>query len=1402
MKKFVGNHFRYPDLTGKRQAEGGMRLRGKVRESRPGLPLVTIITVCFNSSKTIEQTFRSVRNQTYTNIEYVVVDGASTDDTLDIIKDHKDLIDYYVSEPDDGLYFAMNKGLELARGDYILVLNSDDWYTQDAVQSLVTAQSYSGCDFVGALAKYLDDKQGREIVLRSMPFDDSVYFRMSLRHETMLVPAWLYDRAGFYDTKYSIISDRDLTARFFDLGVTYYEIPRALLYFRTSGISNTDSSRLNDEKGKLLAKEFPFLSNAELATLNDLEKNTPEHYAEIANAHLDQEKFVKACRALLADRRAHGGKRWQSDAVECIGTSDLTSWPKVSVILPFYEASETIARCLDSVLAQTLESLEIICVNDCAIDDSQLIVDKYIVYDPRVKCIRNSVNVGLGASRNIGIRAARGRYIFHVDPDDTLPPNALESIHALAERYGSDMTRGAYIHEQLLLGQSKARKERKGLKEGAVHIVNTTLAHSPDLLMNTEGHWSYLYRAEFAKSVNYPEDLKMGQDAIFLVSALAAAESITVIPDVVYNYLENPKSAMNVFNFQKYLDVLEWRRRAFHMLKNAKLTKIGDRFLNVYAHLPWHDQFISNFRETPDEARLTRLGEALRTACAEAGIERMNPKAPAHRRRFLQHLLEGDTAAAAREIRAVEFAPPAPRPKISVILPVYNAVETLRRSIDSALGQSLQDIELLCINDRSPDESQAIIDEYSRKDARVVPIMNEQNIGHGASRNAGIRAARGQYIFNLDPDDTLPPNALESIHALAERYGSDMTRGAYIHEQLLLGQSKARKERKGLKEGAVHIVNTTLAHSPDLLMNTEGHWSYLYRAEFAKSVNYPEDLKMGQDSIFIVNAVAQAQSISVTDALVYHYRANPNSAMNTFNFRKFMDALEWRIRAWSVLDNAGFREAGEHLLFRFWSPAFFQNLTETLSDEEKQAFDQKLGRALRSAGYPGSCPSKLPQVRQYFETVLQALALEATSDVKKPLRIATFSTMDHGGAGLGSHRRVEALRRHGVDARIHCLIKKTNMSYVHQITLSEPLEGMDLRVAWRKAAVLTRQEHPGLKARELFSKIDSVVDFRKLKHVFDRADVVHLHWVPGIVDYANMDELADKAVVWTLADMNAFTGGCHYSEGCEGYKDKCLNCPLLNEASDLPHKAWKVKRDAYEKIPNLHVVCPSEWLAECARNSSLLGGRPIHVIPNALPVDRFTLVNRFVARRKLGLPFDKKFILFGADNLTNKRKGGDILIESIKQLISKGFSGRTEALFFGSGSLDLGIPSHSMGSVSDELKMSLIYAAADVFAFPSREDNAPLTVAESMLSGTPVVAFPVGNVNELVIHMQNGYIASYGNPVDFAKGLEWALSDTGSSQALLRGLRAHRSARVHNDPSTSAQRHIALYSKMLNAPKR
>lgn len=1065
--RFVGTHTRYPDLTGKRQAEGGKRLRGDTRENRPDAPLVTIITVCFNSAKTIEQTFHSVRNQTYGNVEYVVVDGGSSDGTVDLLKAHDDLIDYYVSEPDQGLYYAMNKGIELAQGELIVILNSDDWFCTDAVEALVEAKSYSGCDFTGALARYVDEKKGQSEVLRPMPFDDSVYFRMPLRHETMLIPAWLYNKVGPYDTDYRIIADRDYTARLFDVGATYYEVPRALLNFRTTGVSSTNISLLNTEKDMLLKKEFPFLSADEIAAMNDPRKADADTLARIANAHLDQPKFVKSVRALLEDRRSNGGKRWQGRALETIGADDPLSWPKVSVILPFYEAADTIARSIESALAQTLKDFEIVCINDCAIDDSQKIVDEFLARDKRIRCIKNPCNLGLGASRNAGIRAANGRYIFHLDPDDTIPEDALQALYATAVEHGSEMVKGAYKAGQMLHQE----------KPGSV-------------------------------AIKYP-----------------------------------------------------------------------------------------------------------------CGVRK-----------------------------------------------------------------------------------------------NVVP-------------------------------------------------------------------------------------NTSLNRTPRLLFTTEGHWSYLYDATFIRRVPYPTDLKMGQDSIFLVNAVARAKKVTLLPQVIYHYEANANSAMNQFTTRKYFDGLEWRRRAWYVLRDAKRTRSGDRLLFSFWSEAFFRGLEATLTDADLQRFNHKLARIFRAARYPGAMPPEDPALSNRFAAALAALPngelVMPDANAGTGLRIATFSTRDHGGAGNGSQRRVDALRRFAVEADIHSLFKKTDKAHVYQTPFKLDPDTKDLQKLWRKKAVLTRQEHPLLKAREMFSKPGSVVNFKDMKQVFENADIVHMHWVSGMFDYENTTLLADKPVVWTLADMNAFTGGCHYSEGCRGYENDCRNCPLLAPGSDLAHKAWKKKREAYAKIKNLHVICPSQWLADCARNSSLFGDRPVHVIPNALPVDRFNPTNRLIARRKLGLPLDKKLVAFGADSLQNRRKGGDILVKAVKVLKDLGLSDGIEGLFFGANTLELGIPAHAMGHVSEEEKMSLVYAAADVFAFPSREDNAPLTVAEAMLSGTPVVGFPVGNVPELLEHKINGYIARYEDAKDLADGLAWALGNPDGHSALERRMRAHMVIRRHNDPATAAARHIAIYRQIL-----
>jgi glycosyltransferase involved in cell wall biosynthesis len=415
------------------------------------------------------------------------------------------------------------------------------------------------------------------------------------------------------------------------------------------------------------------------------------------------------------------------------------------------------------------------------------------------------------------------------------------------------------------------------------------------------------------------------------------------------------------------------------------------------------------------------------------------------------------------------------------------------------------------------------------------------------------------------------------------------------------------------------------------------------------------------------------------------------------------------------------------------------------------------------------------------------------------LRVATFCSIDQGGAATGSHRRIEALRRRGVDATLHSLVTRSGRPYVRRIkALENGLESKNGDEVWqevRRRAVLPVVNLKGYRAQELFSLASSVVDFRKMQPVFDGADVVHFHWVVGMLDTAHIECLADKPMVWTLADMNAFTGGCHYSEGCTAYQRDCKACTLLGGESNLAHESWVRKKEAYRQLRRLHIVCPSQWMADLVRKSSLLGDKPIHVIPNAFPTDRLTPSNRIVARLALGLPLKKKLLLFGADSVTNKRKGSEWLRQSIAMIAARG-KGDVEVVLFGNGTIELPLPVHRLGHIADEARLALAYSAADAFLFPSAEDNAPLTVGESLLCGTPVVAFPVGNVPELLRHLDTGYIARYQDAADFVNGIDWAI-DGDAPTALRRSLRCRQSAAAFHDPAVAADRHLAVYEEAM-----
>jgi glycosyltransferase involved in cell wall biosynthesis len=300
----TGKYLRYPAKAEDRRYEGGMRCNGRFKRRSSTKPLVSVITTVFNRELTIEKAICSVLGQSYQNIEYILIDAASDDNTLAIIRKYEDVIDYVVSEPDGGIYEGMNKGVELAQGDYIIILNSDDWYFSDCIQSLVSVARERTLDMVCALA-IETDMHGNEIrKIPYMPFGDNVYIRMPLRHETMLVSRNTYDSIGLYDTDFKIIADLKLSQNLYGFTSRTYQLSEYLMCFRKMGVAHEVTSALIMERKKLLLEQFPFLSETEVSELASDFSGNLSSYIKLAEKYPDQNKLIKGLNAFLEIRGA------------------------------------------------------------------------------------------------------------------------------------------------------------------------------------------------------------------------------------------------------------------------------------------------------------------------------------------------------------------------------------------------------------------------------------------------------------------------------------------------------------------------------------------------------------------------------------------------------------------------------------------------------------------------------------------------------------------------------------------------------------------------------------------------------------------------------------------------------------------------------------------------------------------------------------------------------------------------------------------------------------------------------------------------------------------------------------------------------------------------------------------
>lgn len=413
------------------------------------------------------------------------------------------------------------------------------------------------------------------------------------------------------------------------------------------------------------------------------------------------------------------------------------------------------------------------------------------------------------------------------------------------------------------------------------------------------------------------------------------------------------------------------------------------------------------------------------------------------------------------------------------------------------------------------------------------------------------------------------------------------------------------------------------------------------------------------------------------------------------------------------------------------------------------------------------------------------------------LRVLTFSTLSEGGAGTGSFRRVVALREAGVDAQLLSLVSKRKNGFVGRIVPAiDALDCRDQNAVWRhllETASNPITKHAAFAGREIFTTTNSLIDFRQLKPLIEKADILHFHWASGMLDFPNLAAVVrDKPIVWTTADMNPFTGGCHYSEGCEGYTESCAHCPMTGRSS-LTSDLWQQKKRAYDAL-DITVVCPSEYIAEKARRSSLFGDKKIVVIPNAYPIDVMQPRDRAAAREELKLPQDKKLIMFASQDLTNTRKGGDLLVEVARRLHRTRWPFEVEVICTGSGNMQLPLNVWRTGTLGTS-SMPLAYSAADVFVSLSREDVGPMTVVEALLCGTPVVGFDVGVLPEIALEKRTAITVPQYDTRGIVAGIRHFLEGKDAVADLPSLCRT--TAVRYGDPTISAKRHIDLYHELV-----
>ena len=883
-------------------------------------PKVSIIIPVYNVEQYLSECLDSVVNQTLVNIEIICVNDGSTDCSDEILERYarKDNRITVINQKNGGLSAARNKGLDYAKGEYIYFLDSDDFIEFDALESLTARADEMHLDilFFDADAVFESKKWKKEKIIYSTYYKRKhtykkiysgieLFQKMSKNNEYRSSPCLMLLKSDFlraFDIRFveGIIHEDNIftfscvcaAAKASHISNCYYHrrVRESSIMTKPETAENLKGylycviEMLREIQGNSFPKDIEVEIEKVILSMWDavvrIQKKLPvEQLRSLQETQNLYDQILFELYLSMFSRRNREGHIIENDT------------PIISVIIPVYNAQRYLWECLDSVLNQTLDQIEVICIDDGSTDFSHEILEQYAGQDSMVKLFSQQ-NCGVGVARNRGIEEANGKYLFFMDADDFIDADLLKDAHERAESVDADIVlfpidtydqithlrspRPWMLEEKLL-----PKKSFFSWKDIPDHIFNIT---SP-------GACNKLCKSEFVKKnrLKFAEFLH-SEDVVFTLPALALAERITTSSmRFKYYYRKNvPTSLETVPNCTPLIFMDAFLRVKEILISAGIYSHIRKSFSNCVL-----SSCIYELEKQKDYESYKQVLCLLKEkAFSEFDIELMKKddflspylfskymdlsKSNKSEKLYKNNLKKSMNDLNSNDAGALELE----HPKVSVIIPVYNAERYLWECLDSLLRQTMTDFEIICVDDGSTDHSYAILQEYAKKDKRFI-ILQQQNQYAGVARNRGMEVAKGEYYLFLDADDFFEPELLAHTYAYAcateadicvypVRKYDNVTREFSPMPWTCVTDICQREKTFSRKTNPKEIFQFT---SP-------APWNKLFCRRFIERHNlHFQNTRSANDLAFVMTALALADRISILDESLLNYRRNVSTTL-------------------------------------------------------------------------------------------------------------------------------------------------------------------------------------------------------------------------------------------------------------------------------------------------------------------------------------------------------------------------------------------------------------------------------------------------------------------------------------------------------------------------------------------